>query len=155
MNRNYSLAILGILILGWMTLLGSVYPELPDRIPVHFDASGTPDGWGKKATIWILPVITVVISLALILLPGFAPRSINYPVPITAANADRQFKLVVLFMTVLSFMVTLLMMYATWTMVAGAHAGVDGGFEAAYVWIFMVIIFAWIGVYIWKAKSLK
>lgn len=155
MNRNYSLAILGILVLGWMAWLWSVYSELPERIPVHFDASGTPDGWGSKITVWFIPIVSVVISVALILLPGLAPKSINYPVAITAANVDRQYKLVVLFMTVLSFMVTFLMMYATWTMVAGAQAGVDGGFEAAYVWIFLVIIFAWIGVYIWKAKTLK
>jgi uncharacterized membrane protein len=155
MDRNYSLAILGLLTLGWVTWLGSVYTELPDIIPVHFNASGTPDGWGRKATIWILPVITVVISLALILLPRMAPNSINYPVKITSANTESQFKLVVLFMTILSFMVMFLMMYATWTMVAGARVGEDEGFKADYAWVFLVIIFAWIGWYIWRARILK
>jgi uncharacterized membrane protein len=50
-----SLGLLLILV-GWSI---AVYPELPDRIPTHFDFSGTPTGWAETSfRSWLLiPVI--------------------------------------------------------------------------------------------------
>ncbi|MBR9990496.1 MAG: DUF1648 domain-containing protein [Gemmatimonadetes bacterium] len=53
-----------------ITLLGVsmyVYPELPERIPLHFGADGTPDRWGGRTLLsWMtLPLIgsaTVVLT---------------------------------------------------------------------------------------------
>ncbi len=36
------------------------YPELPARIPMHFNASGTPDGWANKGLAWfLLPLLSL------------------------------------------------------------------------------------------------
>lgn len=37
----------------------SAYPTLPDRVPVHLDASGLADGFGPKFMIWLIPAIQV------------------------------------------------------------------------------------------------
>jgi uncharacterized membrane protein len=36
------------------------YPNLPDRIPSHFNIQGLPDGWGSKEEILIYPVSALV-----------------------------------------------------------------------------------------------
>ncbi|WP_432410813.1 DUF1648 domain-containing protein [Rasiella sp. SM2506] len=36
------------------------YAQLPEEIPIHFNAIGEADGFGKKSTIWLLPILNVV-----------------------------------------------------------------------------------------------
>ena len=36
-------------------------PILPETIPIHFDGSGNPDGYGSKRTNWLIPVIAACI----------------------------------------------------------------------------------------------
>ena len=63
------------------------YPELPARIPMHFDAAGTPDGWSDKGPMWfLLPIISLVllaflggIALWLGALVRNAPALVNVP----------------------------------------------------------------------------
>lgn len=53
-------AILVTSAVGW-------YPQLPDRIVIHLNAQGAPNGWASKSIlIWgLLPVIGVVITIGL------------------------------------------------------------------------------------------
>jgi uncharacterized protein DUF1648 len=52
---------------SWVTVVAMwimaarAYPVLPDRIPIHFNWAGRPDGWGHKRMIWLLPVIGVFV----------------------------------------------------------------------------------------------
>jgi uncharacterized membrane protein len=52
------------------------YPRLPDRYPIHFDASGTPDGWASKSvgTWFLLPLVSLVMTG---LMMGLALGGIN------------------------------------------------------------------------------
>ncbi len=36
------------------------YSQLPEEIPIHFNAAGDADGFGKKNTIWLLPILNIV-----------------------------------------------------------------------------------------------
>jgi len=40
------------------------YPDLPARIPMHFDGSGSPDAWREKSltTVMLLPMMTLVMG---------------------------------------------------------------------------------------------
>jgi uncharacterized membrane protein len=44
-----------ILIMGWWVAF-SVYPLLPERIPVHFGFKGEADRWGGRWMIFLLPL---------------------------------------------------------------------------------------------------
>lgn len=77
--------------------VGSAYPSLPEQIPVHFDASGTPDRWTEKSPV----VIFLPVALALVL-GGFMPlfghlvihakRSVRGPDPRKSAAAQNRFR---------------------------------------------------------------
>jgi uncharacterized membrane protein len=51
------ISVLGVLIIGINIAL--MWPMLPDRVPTHFGASGIPDAWGGKTSLFLLPVITL------------------------------------------------------------------------------------------------
>ena len=80
-----------ILILIWGYAIMQ-YAELPDTIPIHFDASGNPDAEGSKLTIWILPIIATFMFMMLFVLNRF-PHLHNYMVNITEENALKNYRL--------------------------------------------------------------
>ena len=83
-------------LLGWGVLLalwvwtGTSYSNLPDTIPTHFNAAGEADGFGRKASIFGLPVIATLLYIGLTLL-NRVPHSFNFPTPVTQDNALRQY----------------------------------------------------------------
>lgn len=68
------------------------YGQLPERIPIHFDINGNPDGWSKKAMLWILPAIFVGTVVMLQVISKMSPDNFNYPVQITEENAAYYYK---------------------------------------------------------------
>jgi uncharacterized membrane protein len=83
-------------LLGWGVLLalwvwtGTSYSNLPDTIPTHFNAAGEADGFGRKASIFGLPVIATLLYIGLTLLNRF-PHIFNFPTPITQDNVLKQY----------------------------------------------------------------
>jgi uncharacterized membrane protein len=57
------------------------WSRLPDQIPTHFGASGTPDGWGSKNMILLLLAVTLVMAITLTLAEKYQ-RLINIPISI-------------------------------------------------------------------------
>ena len=49
-----------VLILGWSLAL-SVYPRLPERVPVHFGLRGEADRWGGRWMIFMIPLVSSAI----------------------------------------------------------------------------------------------
>ena len=48
------------LILGWWIAF-SVYPRLPERVPVHFGLTGEADRWGGRWMIFLIPLVSTMI----------------------------------------------------------------------------------------------
>jgi len=46
-------------LLGSFAVVGYCWPELPDRVPMHYDLAGNPDRWGGKGSLFILPVVSI------------------------------------------------------------------------------------------------
>ena len=82
--------------LGWIVLLAiwvltvTNYPNLPDTIPTHFNASGEADGFGGKATILTLPIVASILFVGLTILNKY-PHLFNYPIKMTADQALNQY----------------------------------------------------------------
>ena len=69
-----------VLILGWWIAL-SVYPRLPERVPVHFGLTGEADRWGGRWMIFLIPLVgTVIFALDYWIFKFVSPRSPK-PIP--------------------------------------------------------------------------
>jgi uncharacterized membrane protein len=56
-----------------------VYPKLPDRVPVHWNLAGQPDGWSGRAWgAWAIPTFLLILWGAMRILPSIDPRGANY-----------------------------------------------------------------------------
>jgi uncharacterized membrane protein len=87
-----TLATIGLMVLAfqvWVYCGNSFGPNrLPDRIPIHFDIAGHPNGWGSPTSFIFLPILSLVLFLFLTVIARFTSM-FNYPVELTEANRDR------------------------------------------------------------------
>lgn len=57
----------------------AVYSQLPDRVPMHWNLHGQPNGWTSRLWgAWTMPLIIAALGLVLRLLPYIDPRRENY-----------------------------------------------------------------------------
>jgi uncharacterized membrane protein len=59
---SVSRALLLALLVALWAAVAAVYPELPERMPLHLNAAGEPDRWGPKSiqSLLLLPCIATV-----------------------------------------------------------------------------------------------
>lgn len=63
-NNKLKYATLFLLVLMWgFTLIH--FNDLPEEIPIHFNAKGVPDGFDTRIHIWGLPLIATLLFLLL------------------------------------------------------------------------------------------
>jgi uncharacterized membrane protein len=84
MRKIYDILNAGFLaFITYMVL--SRYSALPDRVPVHFGISGSPDRWGSKSELFILVALvwglTVLLYAFILSVPrlGRKPQLLNIP----------------------------------------------------------------------------
>jgi uncharacterized membrane protein len=65
-----------------------IWNYLPAKVPTHFNGAGRIDGWGGKGSLWMLPIIGLLLFMILSSLGRF-PHIFNYPVTITEENAPK------------------------------------------------------------------
>ncbi|MBK9486965.1 MAG: DUF1648 domain-containing protein [Chitinophagaceae bacterium] len=78
-----------LLVIMW-TLAAFNYYQSSDTVPIHFNLSGQPDGYGSKMTHLLLPIIPTLIYFGLMQLNKY-PHIFNYMTKITEENAKRQY----------------------------------------------------------------
>jgi uncharacterized membrane protein len=71
---------IGPVIIAVMFIIAAIaFPYLPEQIPIHWNASGTADGWAPKwPGAFYLPLITMAMWLLLRFLPKIDPRKSHY-----------------------------------------------------------------------------
>lgn len=124
-------AFAGVLALAW--ILASQWPDLPQRVPRHFNAAGAPDAWGCKGSLLPLPAIALAVYIGLSLL-SLVPHRLNYPVRLTADNAARQYLLGRMLVAVLKTEIVWLLTYGVWQtmrVARGQATGLGSGFLPA------------------------
>jgi uncharacterized membrane protein len=52
----------------------AVYPSLPERIPIHWNAAGEIDGWGSKPWAFLTPAILIGMLGLFLVLPWLSPK---------------------------------------------------------------------------------
>ena len=64
-----------LLVAAPFAYLASVWTQLPDQVPLHWNLQGEVDRWGSKSEMWLIPVFTtVLIYILLTLAPLIDPK---------------------------------------------------------------------------------
>lgn len=91
----------------WTYTVSAVF-EAPETVPTHFDGNGSPDDFGSRWSLFILPAIGTFVFLVLTLIGRF-PHIFNYGLKITQENAAYQYRLATRFLRVLKLSVLLVL----------------------------------------------
>lgn len=68
-----------LLILGTLALGLYLYPDLPDKMPSHWNIHGEVDDWSSKSFgVWFFPLLNLGLYLLLLVIPYIDPRRQNY-----------------------------------------------------------------------------
>jgi uncharacterized membrane protein len=109
---------LGIIAIIAITAWG--YFTLPRIIITHYGLSGTPNAYGGKEPLLIVPIIAVCVAVLLTVLSRY-PHLSNYPWPITAENAPRQYALTRLLMLWIAFEMVWILCGLEWILIQAAQ----------------------------------
>jgi len=118
------------LVLAGCLLAVFAWPRLPDRIPIHWNLAGEPNGYGGKAVgVLLFPALLVVIHGLFALLPRISPR--DWPIaPFAAAYETMR-------IAILGFL--LYVMALALAAGAGLDVGMTGGILAGMGALFMAL----------------
>jgi uncharacterized membrane protein len=118
-----TIGLLGIILTVTYVLLN--YCDLPDTIPIHYNLTGQPDGFGRKSILFVLPSITMVIYLILTIGLRF-PHLFNYPFEITGENAERQYKNITVMVRILKALIAVIFLYLTYATIQNGLGEING-----------------------------
>jgi uncharacterized membrane protein len=74
MTRLYWIAAVVLVLAAWGAA-AAFYPQLPAKIPTHWNLHGKIDGYGPKGTIFIMPAAMTGMLGLFALLPALSPKS--------------------------------------------------------------------------------
>ena len=104
-----------LLLIIWLGVI-VYYPDLPEKIPTHFNCRGQVDAFGSKQTIWILMGVFSSILVGIYFLNKY-PHLHNYTVKITEENALKNYRFSTRVLRVVNFLNLLLLAYILKTMI--------------------------------------
>ncbi|HSN89011.1 MAG TPA: DUF1648 domain-containing protein [Thermoanaerobaculia bacterium] len=123
--------------------LAAFWGSIPERVPVHFGVTGTPDRWGSKGEMLILLAVTLALYTGLTFISRI-PHHFNYPWQITEANARELYRLSRLLLTGLKAIVVWMFTSLLWGSVEVALGRSDG--LDVFLPVFLLLIFGWMGL---------
>lgn len=136
-NLLVALTMLGIIAVLILTVWG--WLMLPAIIATHYGLSGAPNAYGGKGVLLILPILSICLAALLTFLTRF-PHTYNYPWPITAENAPRQYYLARLLMRWLALEIVLVMCGLQWLIIQAAQNNSAGSILLAVPAIVVALI---------------
>jgi hypothetical protein len=122
-----------LVVIGTFGFAAMGYPDLPARIPTHFNANGVADGFGPRSNWWFLPGISVASSVLLIGVVLMIPRRpdlLNLPSkpqilalpPAAQCAVVRQAQPGLMMLGFLTAAMVAYLQYASWTVAMGRAA---------------------------------
>ncbi len=143
------IALVGLVILWAVTII--YFGKLPESIPIHFNATGQPDGFAGKIFIWLLPILGIMVYAGMTL-ASRNTKYINYPGKITAENQERVYTNIIRMARVLKVAVVAGFIWIQWGMIKTA-LGMATGLGPYFLPIFLLIIIGPITFYFLKAAE--
>lgn len=140
-----------VLLLATFAFVLLEWPEMPERVPRHFNASGQPDGWGGKSFVWFLPVTSVFLYL-LMTAAGRYPQLINIPLNVDRNDPNVR-QILLSFCIVMKAVILVSFLYITVTTVETAM-GRTGGLGSLFLPLFLLATAAPLVFYLRKLRRL-
>lgn len=109
----------GLIFAIWI-LLGVSYSNLPESIPMHYNAAGEADAFGSKSSILGLPLVATALFIGLSILNQY-PHTFNYPDKITEENARYQYRNSTRMLRCLKLVILIIFGMATYLTIRSAH----------------------------------
>lgn len=125
------------------------YPELPDRIPKHYDAAGQVTSYGGKGMLWMTPIMGLITYAGLFFL-NKVPHIFNYPIEITPENAERQYRMATRMIRTLNVIIVCTFLFTSYGTIQNA-LGNQVGLGKAFMLFFLIALFGTIVFYMVKA----
>lgn len=132
---------------GLVLLVGGLavsWGSIPDRVPVHFDLTGTPDRWSSKGELLILLPVVLALYAGLTVIARI-PHHFNYPWPITETNAREQYRLSRLLVTGLKTLIVWTFTLILWKSIQVA-LGRSPDLDVTFLPVFLLLLFGWMGL---------
>ncbi len=130
------------------------YGQLPDRIPSHFNASGAPDAFASKASIWILPIIGLSVFLLLHFLSKAEKLKINGGPANRTKEQEEQIQTIGRKMlNALKILIPAAFLYINFSTINTA-LGKMNGLGSYFLIIFLISIFGVLGYFTYKMYNL-
>jgi uncharacterized membrane protein len=146
-------------IVGWLLMLAvwvltiTAYSGLADIIPIHYNSSGEADGFGAKATILSLPVISTMLFIGLTILNKF-PHKFNYLTEINQDNAYSQYRYACRLIRTLKLIIVLIFGLIVYMTIQHAKGAADGlGYW--FLPFTLAMIFIPLMYYVFKSSKAK
>lgn len=68
-----------LIVIAGLVASAIVYPDLPERMPTHWNMAGEVDGWTRRAWgAWMIPIVIALMWALMRWLPTIDPRGKNY-----------------------------------------------------------------------------
>jgi uncharacterized membrane protein len=125
--------------------------DLPEKIPIHFNLAGEPDGYGTRLSLWLLPITGAVMYLGMTIIEAF-PHIYNYPVEITSENAVTQYRLGTRLIRILKTVILIIFSFLSYQTIKTA-LGHTAGLGKAFLPIFLLVTLGVIITYIVRSLN--
>ena len=86
--QKFLMLLAGGIFVALIVALIVLWPQIPDRIPGHYNAAGEVTRYDGKGMIWVMPIVGMMLYAGLLLL-SFFPQVWNMPVNLTRENRRR------------------------------------------------------------------
>ncbi|HEY2422385.1 MAG TPA: DUF1648 domain-containing protein [Neobacillus sp.] len=129
-----------------------IWNNLPEKVPMHFNAAGNVDGWGGKISIWFLPILSLILFVMILILSKF-PQVFNFPVTITEENAPKLYLEARRMLVIVNFEIVLFFSIVSWQSVRNAF-GVKG-IGVWYLPLFIIILLGTIVVSLYRTFRIR
>lgn len=134
------------------TALFSAWPDLPNRVPRHFNAAGEPDAWAGRSFLWFQPAVTFGIYILMTLISRHPQWGSTPPVEVTPRNVEwvhAQIRSLAVWMKALICAILAYMSLQTLAVARGEAAGLGGLFMPLTLAGIAVVI----GVHYWRMRK--
>lgn len=142
---DWILEILTLLCLVWAFLPLFCYGNLSAgaEVPIHYNMHGVVNDWGSRVYLWFVPSIAFVFYISFFIVEIYHKKLINYPVKVTADNADVVRRVGVRFLRYLKLFIVFVFAYisnSTFAIAMGEKTALNKSFVYALIAVLFVIL---------------